>query len=304
MACRPDIPVTMVLYRSGDDQIKAAIRTDLLPLLSDHFAPLFVEGAGNAPGEQGYWLHLLHILLSAVDIVLVFDADEQSYSENIFFEQILLRTEGNRDRLAARVFEAMDIEESDARRLAEPMIAFIHIGQAHAPRRPSVGGALSFHVRTASEHVDPIPIFEALFRDIRCRWDSSRSDDASGVDQRALRDAFQAAVLSHPVVRGGTTWGSPHEPNNCSPLDPDRTAWLSEVVDAMLTDTAMLANWAQAKDLIARDRTADGAVARTTSAETLREIEALPTGKRPSRLWLTLKTWWRARSGLKSRKTR
>lgn len=289
-------PVALILYRSGDEDVKRAIREELVPLLSSEFACLFIEGASNKPGDIGYWFHLYHLLASAVDIVLVFDVYGDSYSENIFFEQFILRTENKRGQITRQVLEYFEPFSQELELCARPYVSFFSIGYDTPPSYRSQVPANSFSIKTA-EGEDPLPYYAQALRKIKKGWQGHRTQTGISDTLWALRDAYSAVMLNYPVIKNSTTLivldGS-IEPRYDLRVPKAVMQRMALIVNKLVTDDELRKHYAKMEEL-EREQISSDAVAKEIASVLLEEVEKKPSANGLTRLSWMLKAWLRAR---------
>ncbi len=281
------LPIALILYRSGDEDVRKAVRKELLSLMTCHFACLFIEGASNEPGEAGYWLHLYHLLISAADIVLVFDVDNESPSDNINFEQILLTTEKARGQISGQVLELFGIPADQISKCVQPVTAYLHIGYGKPPTRSTSATRLSIPIKTA-EGEDPFRYYNEAFTKIVEAWRDMRHEDKFDPETWALRDAYALTLLEHSVIQESTNLEMDGDPVPQNTVDAPAQYLLEQMIEAFINNENVRKEY-EAVEGLTQDQIGSDDIVKTIMRITQEELEKALPKVRPNRQNMMIK---------------
>jgi hypothetical protein len=79
-----------VLHRFDNGDAERVASEFINPYISGSAICLRVRNLSIVPGSPGYWLHVVELLVALADAVICLELTGDSYSESIFFEQVIL----------------------------------------------------------------------------------------------------------------------------------------------------------------------------------------------------------------------
>lgn len=302
----------LVLHRFDNGEVESFVTRLLIPEISSHAICFRIRNAGNIPGEPGYWLHLFQLLSGLVDAVISVEFGSESYSESIFFEQVLIPKLLKGENVRRKIFETYSNSEELVERMSRVPVLTLSIVDCpygeyfvwkdHNRRH----GIIDVRDATATELLSRLRGHTSAFiteveelRQSYIRAALEVARDEERIFWGLLRQPLLASAISIDASTNAADW------LRCRALLDDLAQQMADTTAReLLHDQGALAYWAQMAEKVSV-----GSVQRT-AADKIAAVQAkrwqwIVEGGRPSRLRAAIyETVWKLAARHKIRRYR